>query len=153
MKIFFCHSNAANGTDLVMSKHIITESGNIVSEFQNGNYSYDNFNGHDYVFILVPRQKIKSLNDKTRTKFINVGRGNFDQIDYLLNEELPFKIVLADEKNKLYLYEALSAAVFNPNDYKLEYGQICISMNPVPLEEFFKGDKDNSIDEFKKWSL
>lgn len=153
MKIFFCHSNAANGSDLVMSKHMIISSGNEIDEFQNGDYSVDNFDDHDYVFILVQRQKIKkynNLDDKLKGNFIYVGRGNFDQISYLLRQKIKFKIILANEEDELYLYDALSSAVFNPNDFKNEYGQILLNDNPVPLNGFFK---DDSNDDFKKWSL
>lgn len=120
-KVFLAFSNAADQEDLIYIRSFFKKYDVEVRQFENGDFSKEQMLKCDYVFLIVPRQKLTNYNG------IFVGRGQYDQVDYLHQNEYLNKVIIfisdKDGDNKSF-YKIKMFMTNDTQDYKLKYGEL-----------------------------
>lgn len=123
-KVFLAFSNAADQEDLIYIRSFFKKYDVEVRQFENGNFEKNQMLECDYVFLIVPRQKI------TKSNSIFVGRGQYDQVDYIekfknLNDIIIF---VSDEngENKSF-HKITTFSTYDIKDYKLKYSELILN--------------------------
>ena len=142
-KVFLAFSNAADQEDLIYIKSLLKKYDVDIIQFENGNYDKSLMSKCDYVFLVIPRQH-------TDGHSVFVGRGQYDQVDYLfLAEFLKSKTFLFyNNKEENCILRVVGFGKHDTNDYKLKYGRLSyvIESGEDNFPYFFQ-DKFSIIDD------
>ena len=118
-RVFLAFSNAADQEDLIYIKSLLKKYDVEIVQFENGNYDKNLMLSCDYIFLVVPRQK-------TDGRHIFVGRGQYDQIEYLDLRQCLVNTTFLFYNNfkESQILSIVKYDIYDSKDYKLKYGRL-----------------------------